>query len=566
MMQTKVKQVSKRALLSVFILNLILVSTLWLKLGSGYTPINDGWFPATTFDYSYDRDETVERNRPKNVIPFHRAVRRLPYAVNGLFDTEGFPILNAILFSINVFSGFGLFLILLCFFPEKPLFSLVASLFFMYFPIGGTLFWFGAMGVNFGFLLCIYSTCFFFISLQRNSIPLFVVSLILLVACHRTYQGYIPIQAIVCMMFLIINRERIKVWFVKTAIFASAGFAGIIPSILNSTTGGGREGRLVDFNLWNIIDGFKSASYNVFIESFITIYNSIGFGTSSVLLISVVCFLLFWFVFKDKNVGQSNLENSESLGFRSFTYILIASLVLFIAGYFPFSLTEIRFGTDRQLLFARVSIVLLTVWVLFWLTFTLIKNKTIAGLSLSLICSLLIGTSMNAKLNIAESYSNASKMMRIFLGDLAIALTKENSNPENIVVYIKKSFVANKKLKVLINRPRYPVRYLMQDDSVQVLSFTQWYTARGYFTYDSDVLTLNTREISLLNTLFLSYSIETGFIPYPSLETLLQNSPEMMAESLPSTNSQGLKYSERENWFVKERNRLLNVTNLEHDE
>jgi len=157
--KTNIKQyMTWKTTLSILLLNIVLMGFLWSHLGSNYTPVNDGWFPATLYDTTIPRhddtqafDDCLNKQREIELSDrdgnnlFFRIIRRIPYILSGLSGSDGFLILNSMLFSFGVLTGFGIFLVLLCFFPTKPLFSLVTSLLIMYFPIGGTLFWLGAI-------------------------------------------------------------------------------------------------------------------------------------------------------------------------------------------------------------------------------------------------------------------------------------------------------------------------------------------------------------------------------------------------------------------------------------
>ena len=574
--KTNIKQyMTWKTTLSILLLNIVLMGFLWSHLGSNYTPVNDGWFPATLYDTTIPRhddtqafDDCLNKQREIELSDrdgdnlFSRIIRRIPYILSGLSGSDGFLILNSMLFSFGVLTGFGIFLVLLCFFPTKPLFSLVTSLLIMYFPIGGTLFWLGAMGVNLGYLLCVYSTLFFFLSLQNNSMRTFAISLILLIACHRTYQGYIPLQAVVCGLYLLMNWRGWREWVVRSSVYVGVSVLGIIPSLLNLTQGSGREGRVADFSLVNIFDGFLVAFMNLFVFSFVELFSEINPAFFSIALIAVIGFLVMYIVRQNALKQNTDFYHPTKGDFKGFLFLIFASIAIFIAGYGPYSVTEIRYGTDRHLLFARPAMVILSVYFLFWIVGLFCKNTRVRSLVLIVVGSILLCFSLQSKVGIADEYAIASKRERIFLGDLAETIESINDDQHCFIMYLEKGFIANKRMKIMLNRPRYPIRHLLQDFSVQAVAFTRWHTKQDDFEYSDTRLNLKNKEVFLGGAMFLWYSLETGFQNFESIEHLLEKSPAIYSQGERGDTSSSAVFSQRRQWYIDERDRLVKEMGL----
>lgn len=153
----------------------IIFGYLWYVLGINYTPVHDGWVSVSTYDGADSAKKMY--NIFINVfllVDNNRWFRNIPYAL--VSQMPG----RTILYAIYVMTGLGLYLVISKYLNGKMLLSVLASLFIIIYPYDGTLFWLGALGVNLGFLLCIYSLLFFILSVEKRSAIYLFFSLVIL--------------------------------------------------------------------------------------------------------------------------------------------------------------------------------------------------------------------------------------------------------------------------------------------------------------------------------------------------------------------------------------------------
>ena len=540
--------------------NLICVAYLWSYLGFDYTPVNDGWVGVVNFDGQQDRAGPLELADLSN----ERMVRSVPFRIWGKAGSNDFSVLIAQLMLVNVFTGLGLYLIISRFVSNR-LYCAAASLLMMYYPFDGTMFWIGAFGVNFGFVLAIYSLVLLFRSIETRSIALYLPGLALLLASGRTYPGYLPLLASVLVLFLWIRRQEWRTWLGKAIVYWAVFFALLASFAKNAVTGSGREGSVAEFDVAGVLDGFAFAFQHAYVESVRRLFEvEVVSGGVVVAAIGVAAVLVYLGVTSHQDGNDAGQESSERQ-FRKVVLVLaVVAPLLLMAGYAPYAFTDIRIGTNRQMLFARLSVVMFYMAIIFWLVGAMIRNRARAALLTAVVSAVLLGMSLEAKSVLAKEYADASEVERIFLGDLAEAAPSFVGDPY-ILLYLEDDVVVNDKAVMLINRPQYLLSYLYGKRRMQVKAMTRYLWVKNDVQVVGDDLVIRNLRIKKDSVLALRYGLRSGLQVIDQLDVPAgRKYPGMTVEFSGQRyidNRQPL--SERQQWYVDERDRLVRARGIE---
>ncbi|SDY98771.1 hypothetical protein [Tindallia californiensis] len=557
----------RRYYVAFFSLNTIIMIYFWHILGPNYTPLNDGWVMLTNLENGgFSLDWFV-----KNIFSYGgdpRIFRRTPYVIAGLLNGNNILVLKSILFSVVLMQVWGVYLVIDKFFPDNKLFSSVASLLTMYYPYDGTMFWLGAFGVNIGFCLGVFSIFFFIRSTAKESKLQFIISIILLYISCRTYSGYLPGFAAVVFIYIIIQRSEWKKWWMKAVIYFTTLLAHIWMYISRALSGTGREGAVADTNLESLGEGFLNALYIVYVDWILELLRISNFKTEYFLIILCIIGMYFYFIYvneeKDLLIKNENtycyFDGSKA---KNITFVLfLISLVFLVSGYAPFAISDIRMGNERQLLFARSGAVILYSWIfIYYIRKLLSKQKKDTTCIAILAISLIVSLAIQNKAAIANEYSTASEIQRIFLGDMADA-APEISKDTHLVIYLKDhSFIVNKQLSMLLNRPQFPIRHLYEDSQINATTISPFYLNRFDAKIKGDeTLYVRNKSININELAILYYDFEYGFKPLEKFSYQGGEKASSFTIDLPNENrlSYEDKYlTKRQKWFISERDRLV---------
>lgn len=544
----------KLVLLIVLILNLMIVGYFWYVLGENYTPVNDGWVSVTAYDHN------LSMNKKFMSCLQPRGLRGIPHLLAINFEGDGFVTIRAFLATINIFTGIGMFLVLNRFFPKKTLFSIITSLLIMYFPYGDTMFWLGAFGVNLGYLLCIYSTYYFICSIEDSSNLKFWVAIFLLFLSGRTYPGYLIAQALVIFIFIFSKKKSWKTFWLKSLLFSITWGLGLLQFAYNVVSGNGREGKVTNFEWAEVLKGFGKAFKNLYINAPVELFKINPAQLDVAIFVIVLLVAAQLFIVAKLKSGEYDAVLVAKEYRKIILYLTALAPLILIAGYMPYSISDIRQGTSRQLLFARPGIVIFFTAILFFMVFSVFKNKTSPDVLVAILSSIIIGLSIQAKAKLANEYKIASEVDRVFLGDFALKIPAFKGNPFILIYLPNNNIILNNKLAMLLNRPKFPIRYLYKRRDLEVLTITPFYLKRFGANFDDEHFTARGIKMPIKKMVALTYSFERGFEKISYLEMKFKGKRENMTLHIPDNTliDSKTKHTNRQKWFIDERNRLIN--------
>lgn len=547
---------NKKVALVVLLLNVLIVGYFWTVLGKNYTPVNDGWASVSIFDFSASRG-TIRFPNWSDA----RAVRSIPFILASQFKGDGFIPINLLLVTINIFTGLGIFLVISRFFPNKVLFCAIASLFIMYFPYDGTMFWLGAFGVNLGYLLCIYALYFFICSIEDHSKTTFWVSVLLLLASGRTYPGYLPVQVLVLFLYLISIKDSWKTWWPKAGLFVAIWGVGFINFALHVSSGHGRESKVVNFELSEVLKGFGHAFKQLYVGMHAKLFEvHLAQLEPMVVVVTLLVAVAFYGIGRTM-VGESD-RVTDGKEYKKITlYLAIVAPLILIAGYLPFAVSDIRYGTDRQFLFARPGVVLFFMAILFWLSFSFIKHKKVAEIWIVVLSSVIIGLSIQAKTKLANEYRLVSQVERIFLGDVAEIIPRIVGNPYIFIYFEDNDAIVSKKIFVLLNHPGRLFGYLYDRPWLDAVGVNQLLVKRYKIKVHDNMLQIKDQNIPMERLLVIGYSLTRGARILDHLKIPVGKKGEEIVQ-FSKQEIVHVPLTSRQKWFVDERDRLLKILSL----
>lgn len=526
------------------VITLVILFYFWSILGSSYTPVNDAWASIYWVEFFETKSNWYENPRLFRMVPFWTAT---------LFSDEGFLTINVFLFLINFFTSITTFLLLKRVFHSSLLFSAVAALFITYFPYDGTMFWLGAFGVNLGLLFALLAIYCFVHAVQEKSWAIFIISCLVLTASFRTYPGYIPFLLAVIAIFFLIERRSWRNWWPKACMFLGAWVINFSIIISEMSSEKARESKLVDLSITDVLRGVYHAFYHLYVgifEKLVSIprdYLDFGFYVVVITTVTGLCLLAY------KKIDNVNSESMVNAYTKIALNMLWVSPIILIAGYAPYAISELRFGVDRQFLFAKFGVAILLISLIFSLSYSLFRshrNRKICVISLSV---LILGSSIQSKAEYAEQYSDASKLERIFLGELAESFPRF-SHEQNVLIFFSDDVGLNSKSRILINRPEYLLRHLYDDPDLNVVATNSYLWSRFKPVVKNETILYRNKEIPLQNLVALKYSSTSGFSRMEELIITTDEATQKVQLTAPTLIEQ--KLSDRQRWFIEQKNHL----------
>lgn len=525
-------------------INCIILFYLWSILGIEYTPVNDAWVSTYYAEFFQTKENWFQNPRVFRMIPFWIASE---------LSGEGFLTINVFLLTINLLTSVTIYQIINKVFNANAVFSAASALLIMYFPYDGTMFWLGAFGVNLGFLFALLSLYYFVSSVRSDSWFLLVISSLFLLASFRTYPGYIPFLLVITSLFLLFEKERWRRWWTKALVFVSAWLISFVLLLSDITSASSRESKVADFSPLEVLHGFYHAFKHLYWGVLSKLISGVGGLEGLSLILILVVTVFFFYLIR----GERELPNTVKLGETFYKNILlhmlwIAPIIVFF-GYAPYAVTELRFGVDRQFLFAKFGIAILLVSLIFWLCYKFIKSDKYRPVAILFASTLTIGSSVQFKAGIAEDYSYASKLERIFLGDLAESLPLIRPDV-TLLIYFEDDVVLNKQSHMLINRPQYLVSYLYQQPSMQVVATNDYLWNRFTPKIKDESIFYRQHQLNLNNLLVLKYSSGSGFNIMRQLTMPTETNSTIELTTAPDIAKS--KVSDRQRWFIEQKNLL----------
>lgn len=541
--------------LAVLLLNVVIVASFWVELGQNYTPVNDGWVCALRFD------------NPNIILDQYctqtgRVLNTIPYWLLSKMPGEGFYTISLMLAVINIFIGTGLYLVLARLMPKQIFFCAVSSLLITYYPLDGTMFWIGAIGVSLGYLFSIFSIHYFFRAIDNSSNTELLIACFLLICSGNSYSGYLLMLGLMICVAMYSRRKTWETWWPKATFFVFLYIVILLQFATNLKHGSGRESNVADLNFDGVISGFKFAFQQLYYKNYIGLNaykNHIG-NTLFFLDTIIIAVTLAWIsLIAARNEDSKYLSNYSGLLFR---FAAISPIVLLV-GYAPYAVSLVRFGTERQFLFARPGIVLLYASCIFLLVHFAVRKVKIANLTIVVLSTLVLMSFISNKSNIAFwEYKHASEIERIFLGDLAEVAPTIDGKPY-ILVYLDDNDLIedwNKNVTMLITRPSYLVRYLYRQYDLEMTTVTPYLLWKLNATYKNSKLLIKDLSIPSNELLIFHYSLRKGFERLDEIHL-----PSGDVVKIPTATAYHIEHkdpTERQQWFINERNRLIQALSI----
>ena len=522
---------------------------LFFVLGINYTPINDSWvFLFYQDQNSFTLPAFWRDIKNSGINP--RVFSRMPYLITTYMDDEGFVGLKTIMLSLSIASATGVYLLAATIFHTKRVFAVLCALTYFFFSIDGTLFWLGAFGVNISMCAMIYSLYFFKAALVKGSYFRLFLSCILIMVAFSSYVGAIIFVPVFIGFISLIWVRLWKKKLIYFIVFGAAFIVGNIPMIQQYLDRKGRVSAVADYSLQNVIEQFNEALSFLFVKVPVSLINpNLGFILPT-LFFGVICYFLCLRVSR-MNDGAKTSAMEARFSTRDLIVAIFIGLALIIAGFVPYSFSEVRIEGERTLLYARAGFVFLTLACIAYIIGLLVKDNEKYKKTLACVGSIIFALMLQDKAQVAQSYNHESKQVRAFMADL-LELVPSVEKDTDFLIFVESGEFTGKGQMVL-NRPSFILRYLYENPKIDAVTTSDFYLKR--YPVEKGQETLKTRGVTLnsKNLISVKYARESGFTPLNELTVKVPNSDKENYIELPGVKaSKSEPYTKRQNWFRKQ--------------
>src|SRR5579863_274551 len=315
---------------------LVLVAlAVWLPDGFNIGPVNDGWVTL--------------KDANALILPFGlRVLQVVPQALGLLLTPGSFIGWQALLFVFTASRGILVFEIVARLIPNERRLALACGLLAVFHPADTVDFWVDGSNVDMALALALSACLAALMHLQTGSRQSLLAVFLFQLACCFTYPGYLLVLIAfpVCIWLLQWwqTRRASVVYLLKT----TSGVLVVTALVLfESKQGAGREGYLWDPDVHRTLSGYGLQLKWIFL--------------------SVVRMLqgaqltyLFWgllpAVFAYTVAHKMDSSHDESRPWRYHAGLAAMFLLLAAAAYFPYAVTTMRPGHNRQMLAAGLFI------------------------------------------------------------------------------------------------------------------------------------------------------------------------------------------------------------------
>ena len=451
------------------ILLIILISLPFLYiLGSNYGPVNDAWVWVSLIDQgSVSVSKTISKIMNGDINS--RLFRILPWLIYSEVNDPNFWTIKASMYLIFIFSFLGVFSLIKIFLQKQPLTCFLLSILFSLFPYDGTIMWMGASGVNLSFLFAVWSLRNISIGMKNKNSYLFALGLALGFISFLTYPGHIFLYLAILGICLLCFSKNIKHFIFATLSSILAISLAAIPIILELKNGESRNSAVVNIEGELIFDGFVNAFNTIFIKAPIDIilpdieFMLAGFTTS--IFVTVIIFFSKY----RKPVTEETYQPNEFHLFKNIKFLnklsrspfilLAIAVVFFIVGYLPYSISNIRFGVGRELLYARSSILVLIIAIISILSQKTAIKKLSSSKVVPIFFACILGLIIQEKLKVASDYRKGSDQVQYFLGEMTRVVPSIQED-QRVIVFFEDPQSYEKGFQMVFNRPQFPLSYL----------------------------------------------------------------------------------------------------------
>jgi hypothetical protein len=190
--------------------------------------------------------------------------------------------------------------------------------------------------------------------------------------------------------------------------------------------------------------------------------------------------------------------------------------------------------------------------IIFYIFDLLAKKHSIFHYLKIVFLSCIISLSIQAKRSIANEYALASDYEKIFLGDISETFPNLTERTPLAIVLESYSLIANQKALMMINRPQFPIGYLYNNRNLLIITFRPI----NFNQLAKNERFLQFKHLSDYRTqqapITVTYNLDKGF------------NKIVIPIGIKGNVTTSRVFTERQSWFMKERNRLLwkhNITN-----
>jgi hypothetical protein len=493
-----------------YLLIVLMVLVLFYPLGLYYIPIHDGWVGVNEEEiasFSFFRRGGT------------RFFRSIPYWVHKIFFIEGFWIIKSFLIAIYLGVGIGFFNVLKYWFPAWV--ALLCTIIFVAFPFDSSIYTLGFFGVNISLLTSVWGLFFLHrFYFDRQSLDL-VIFLILLFTCTFTYPGPILIIPSLLFLYFIINlndlKKNYRIYIILVFFYLVMG----LMLLLLHLNFGSRAVKVMDLDLIAVLNGYGNMLKTFFWE---VPQNVLMIDSNHLLLASafgVISGLVVVHLYKSSN-DKINFSSGENNYKRIKIYLLIAAAVLMLSGYFPYSISEVRYDNQRALLFSRYGFALFIAIILVWLEIRMRESKLrYMKQVMALLIFLGLTGLFTEKFKVADRMSNYSKEHAYFMSGISSIISETDINDHPIFIYIDDSDILQSYHPMVLNRPEYILAYLynIKLRNIKIVSVNNYRIKKGFVTFDqkSDSVVTNRKKN---NTFLTKKIIGIRYVPGKTVEFL----------------------------------------------
>ncbi|MGA7305210.1 MAG: hypothetical protein WBW88_10065, partial [Rhodothermales bacterium] len=440
----------------------LLVIGLWVPYGLAVFPINDGWVALTGDPHFHGL---------KFFTSARREFRAIPLMLAHLSNGHTLELMNLELMTLDIFIFLGLYKLLTEIFPDQKTEAVAAASLGLLFANDPTMLWLGAFGVNVSWGLMLWASVCVIRSHDRGRRDYLWLGLILLYTGARTYPGYIAFPVLMVLYFFYTRRLRATTKLLSTARYLGAIVLtlviAIIPTMLAAIHGQARVGHVASFNQASALSSFADQAIYLAYGWIEGISDRVGgdlwsWGSYST-LVAATLFLVWKSDMRESVVAEEPCDTgwSATLG------MILLAIGLFVFGFLPYALSDVRTGHGRQLIVARFGLVLLFIYAP-----PMVAPKRLRRISRMVIATLAAVAIVMFVQNKAWMFHErvrGSQRQELMMAEMLRELPCISSGQSIVIEFTSDELVHTPGGSMLLNRPRYLFRYFYGRGDYQVV-------------------------------------------------------------------------------------------------
>lgn len=511
------------------LLFLAMSAAFWLRPGLGMYPVGDGWQIYGAYDGDFSLHNLL--------FGFHRDLRMLPYLIARAWEPGGFRLLNLQLILIDAGILLGFFCVSLRLLGGSGIAAFLVACLAMLFPRDHTMFWLGAFGVNLSLLLMLWSCHAAFRAIDGRGIGWLLLSLALLYPGARTYPGFVFLPLLLVSYVLLRDTGArgylrafpkliLPQWLVLALAFA--------PTLAAAAYGGGYEARRADLDLVLVVRGYAAMFKNVgwrWLEAMAPPEHWIW---PQFALIALLSGAAIWWL---RRRPAAPLAQGPRPDVKSIALFSCLCLGLMLVSFLPYSVTDLRFEFNRELIGSRYAFLLWLAGISTWGTGRLRSEHARRMATTGLACAgfALLGLFCISKFALFERRREQAVLQQVFLSDLARLLPCPNPATPIVLLPRNGAFTKPAGNSMLLNRPQFPVQAMYGLRHMKVISVTPQQLRNGAVHFAKTGEPMIRKMILRKPPLLLGYSQQAGMelLPSIALPAGAGDPPRMLMGSVP---------------------------------